>query len=793
MKFAIPLLVLISLAAHGQTFQKKYTWKGNNLTDVKSHWLDFDNDSLTDVVVIGKSNSTTSHIAFYKNAKAKSFTLEKTHPEDMVPTHVYLADINQDNRMDLVLTGLIDGKAGVRVVVNGANLSLRDSLLALPELTITSLVAKDFDWDGQLDLAVGGADFLKVFQNTGKGYRLAFDSLGISIQSIASYDYDHDGRTDLMVSGTKSNQPTLFMMKNLGKLAFKKTNLRAPTSGQIESGDFKHDGKFDVIVNGVNSNQQAQLKYFTNGGNAFQATDSIANYQSGQMLLADLNSDGLSELSFTGRKTDGKRVNQIIDSTGFITDLDTARVYSQQWGDYDLDGDLDVLRVLDSASYFVHQVWENQNPKENERPSKPGLTFSVNFFNRTFIYWDKSTDDHTPQKSLTYDIGIFDPSAKANYIAPDFDLKTQRKLRPTHGNQTTNNVMMLPLVPSSFVYKVQAIDNSFTGSRCINGQCNAKPCPSIQIEYVQVCQNNPVEITLPKTVYWFSFNEGFIGESDKATLRPTATDTLVYIDPSAGGGCKAWILKVNGLSKVESATKYVCTDQSIDLSIEPGWDSPTWKWNSSTATGNTVTLSTVKNVVVTVQATKNTCTYTKEFNLRVSTPNLQLNGDYFKIKQGESVTLEATGAKTYQWSPTTGLSNSLSGTTVASPTETTTYQVVAKDSILCEAKASVTVEVEETAFVATLFTPNGDGKNDEVKIYGLSAASEFRFQIYNRDGVVVYETTSLSQATSQGWNGATQGTQQSAGVYYWKVEGTQPNGQPLRLNGKTKGSILLVR
>jgi gliding motility-associated-like protein len=793
MKFIIPLLVVTSLAAHGQTFQKKHTWKGNDLTDVKSYWVDFDNDSLTDVVVIGKSSSTNSRIAFYKNVKAKSFTLEKTHTEDMIPTDVYLADINQDNRMDLLLTGIIDGKAGIRAVIIGENLSLRDSLLALPELTITSLVAKDFDWDGKLDLAVGGADFLKVFQNTGKDYQLAFDSLGISIQSIASHDYDRDGRTDLMVSGTKSNEPALFMMKNLGKLDFKKTNLRAPSSGQIESGDFKHDGQLDVIVNGVNSSQQAQLKYFTNGGNAFQATDSIPNYQSGQMLLADLNSDGLSELSFTGKKTDGKRVNQIIDSTGFITDLDTAMVYSQQWGDYDLDGDLDVLRVLDSASYFVYQVWENQEPKVNERPSKPGLTFSVNFFNRTFIYWDKSTDDHTPKKSLTYDIGLYDPSAKANYIAPGFDLKTQRRLRPVHGNQTTNNVMMLPLVPSSYVYTVQAIDNSFTGSRCINGQCNAKPCPSIQIEYVQVCQNNPVEIKLPKTVYWFSFNEGFIGESDKATLRPTATDTLVYIDPSAGGGCKAWILKVNGLSKVESATQYVCANQSIQLSIEPGWDSPTWKWNSSTSTGNTVTLSTVKNVVVTVQATKNTCTYTKEFSLRVSTPNLQLNGDYFKIRQGESVTLEATGAKTYQWSPTAGLSNSLSGTTNASPTQTTTYQVLAKDSIQCEAKASVTVEVEETAFVASLFTPNGDGKNDEIKIYGLSSASEFRFQIYNRDGVVVYETNNVSQATSQGWNGTTQGIQQSAGVYYWKIEGTQPNGQPLRLNGKTKGSILLVR
>ncbi|MBI3219225.1 MAG: VCBS repeat-containing protein [Bacteroidetes bacterium] len=794
MKFIfINLLAIASLTVHAQTFQKKYSWKENGLTNSKTNWVDFDNDSLLDVVVIRQNSSSTSLVSFYKNSGKNTFLLAKSKTENMLPRHLLLTDINQDNRMDILLAGQINNKDSVLAVVNGPQLSWKDSVLSLPELAITSMIAKDLDHDGKIDLALGGSDFLKVFQNTGKAYKLQFDSLGVNVQSIASYDYDHDGRDDLMISGTKNNLPVLFFMKNLGKLKFKKTTLPSATGGTIESGDFKHDGKFDVVVNGTNVNQQSQLKYFTNAGKAFQATDSIADYQSGQLLLADVNSDGLSELSFNGRKTDKKRYNQIIDSTGFITDLDTAMVYSQQWGDYDRDGDLDILRVLDSASYFVYQVWENKESKINNRPSQPARTFSVNFFNRTFIYWDKSTDDHTPQKSVTYDISLYDPSANAYYIAPEFDFASKRRLRASHGNQTTNNFMMLPLLPSNFQYLVQAVDNSFTGSKCINGQCNAAPCPSFQVKYVQVCQDNPVEITLPHKVYWFSFNEGFLGESDKAILNPTATDTLVYIDPSAGGSCRSWVLKVNDLSKTETALKYVCQNKPFKLGIEPGWQSVTWKWDSSTETGDTILMTTKKDVVVRVAATIGTCAYTKEFTIRVSIPKLTLNGDYFKIKEGESVTLEATGAKTYKWSPSTGLSNSLSGTTNASPAQTTTYQVLAKDSIQCEAQDNVTVEVEETAFVPTLFTPNGDGKNDEAKIYGLASASEFRFLIYNREGVVVYETTSVAQASSQGWNGSTQGTQQSAGVYYWKIEGTQPNGQPLRLNGKTKGSILLVR
>ena len=45
------------------------------------------------------------------------------------------------------------------------------------------------------------------------------------------------------------------------------------------------------------------------------------------------------------------------------------------------------------------------------------------------------------------------------------------------------------------------------------------------------------------------------------------------------------------------------------------------------------------------------------------------------INQGESVTLTASGATFYQWSPAAGLSNTEGPTVVASPAVTTTYTV----------------------------------------------------------------------------------------------------------------------
>ena len=92
-----------------------------------------------------------------------------------------------------------------------------------------------------------------------------------------------------------------------------------------------------------------------------------------------------------------------------------------------------------------------------------------------------------------------------------------------------------------------------------------------------------------------------------------------------------------------------------------------------------------------------------------------------------------------------------------------------------------------------MFTPNGDGKNDDYKILGLNGASEFEFIIYNREGNIVYETTNWQTASSVGWNGQKAGVNQPSGLYYWKINGKQPNGQSLLLNGKNSGSVLLIR
>jgi gliding motility-associated-like protein len=204
-------------------------------------------------------------------------------------------------------------------------------------------------------------------------------------------------------------------------------------------------------------------------------------------------------------------------------------------------------------------------------------------------------------------------------------------------------------------------------------------------------------------------------------------------------------------------------------------------------------VSLLKPLVVSVAATSGNCQYKKQFNLNISDFDLKLDSDSYIINQGESAQLGASGGSKYEWLPNVALSNNKVANPVASPIQTIQYEVTALDSINCSKKASVKVEVINTGFLPNLFTPNGDGKNDDYKILGLYGATDFEFVIYNREGTIVYETTSWQTATSLGWNGQKGGVNQPSGLYYWKVQGKQPNGQTLLLNGKSTGSVLLIR
>lgn len=141
------------------------------------------------------------------------------------------------------------------------------------------------------------------------------------------------------------------------------------------------------------------------------------------------------------------------------------------------------------------------------------------------------------------------------------------------------------------------------------------------------------------------------------------------------------------------------------------------------------------------------------------------------------------------WSPQTGLSCSDCLSPVASPAETTLYTVTATDTNGCTVITSVTVYVNTDFRVAmpNIFSPNGDGNNDDFRFYSFGAEiTEVR--IFNRWGSQVYYNPNQLSETA-GWDGTHNGDEAPEGTYVYVIDVVYANGE----KRQATGSITLIR
>lgn len=166
-------------------------------------------------------------------------------------------------------------------------------------------------------------------------------------------------------------------------------------------------------------------------------------------------------------------------------------------------------------------------------------------------------------------------------------------------------------------------------------------------------------------------------------------------------------------------------------------------------------------------------------------------GNDTSVVVGQPLQLKASGGVAYQWSPAGGLSDANMPDPTITYLESTAgikYKVVVYNEAGCADSAYITVKVFETLpsiFVPNAFTPNGDGKNDVLRPIAAGMSAIEAFQVFNRWGQMVYNSTS----TKQGWDGTIAGRQQSPGTYVWVVRAVDYTGARYT----QKGTVMLIR
>ncbi|MFK7772919.1 MAG: gliding motility-associated C-terminal domain-containing protein [Saprospiraceae bacterium] len=194
----------------------------------------------------------------------------------------------------------------------------------------------------------------------------------------------------------------------------------------------------------------------------------------------------------------------------------------------------------------------------------------------------------------------------------------------------------------------------------------------------------------------------------------------------------------------------------------------------------------------------NGCTYTEDIFINQPPPIIVNLGPDVEIQLGESIQLNAilSGSNvpidSIIWTPmifdSTSCMNCLNPT--VSPLDDQVYTVEIFDINGCNGSDDILVEVDKNrnVYIPNVFTPNGDGYNDEFQVFSGPGVTQINsMQIFDRWGEVVFERNNLSPSAfpdvANGWDGRFRGKIMNPGVFIYLIEVTFDDGITLLYRG----------
>ncbi|MBI9065785.1 MAG: VCBS repeat-containing protein [Salinivirgaceae bacterium] len=437
-------------------------------------WGDFNNDGALDIIATGKTGGNVTSL--YKNNEDKTFSWQTSYSG--VQGSIVWCDYDNDNDLDFVMAG-----SGVTSIFrNESGSFVKQSDISFMGVTSGSVDWGDFDNDGFMDLIVTGLDNIsveitKIYHNNGNNtfQELNIDNIiGIQHGVVSCGDYNNDKFCDfIIVGGYFDNYDMGKLYKSNGDGTFtEQSDIEIPPLNMASAdwGDYDNDGDLDLLLSGIHktSNNEVNTVYQNNGNNTFTeqtgiTLDDPTDYRH-SIAWADYDNDGYLDIfQLVGDYT------QIYhnDKDGSFTKKSLTE-YSiapgnMAFGDFDKDGDLDLLVTDKSSNDYATTLYNNNCATINTAPTVPnGLTITQTKDN-AILSWNKSTDNTTPSEGLTYNIRIGTTAGGCDLLSPQA-LTDGTLLIPANGNNSTDTSYGFSCDPETYYWAVQTIDKSYAAS-----------------------------------------------------------------------------------------------------------------------------------------------------------------------------------------------------------------------------------------------------------------------------------------------------------------------------------------
>ena len=385
------VLLFVALSLRAQTF-----------TDIQAHltgvsgsactWIDYDQDGDLDVFVTGEFYQGKKHVIstkLYRNDRHDHFTEVFSPVVNVYRGAFDWADEDLDGDEDLFITGQdAAGRSVSRLYIN--NKRTAQFLLVkvgIPGLKDGSVQWGDYDGDGDPDLLLTGESssgpVTWIYRNDrhNRFSRLHAGLPGVHFGVAKWADVDQDGDLDVIVSGTLATGQyvTDIFLNNKGKFVRLPLDFIPVSLSDIAFADEDLDGDLDFVVCGETQDGRFVTKLYKNDGNGYYslAFPALVNVRTGSVDWGDFDHDGDPDLLITGEASSGP-VSRIFrnDRHDVFTDIHAGLLglymSDGHFGDYDQDGDLDVIISGMSSQYgFYTKIYRN-DPLRADTSGKAG-------------------------------------------------------------------------------------------------------------------------------------------------------------------------------------------------------------------------------------------------------------------------------------------------------------------------------------------------------------------------------------------------------------------------------------
>ena len=472
-------------------------------------WGDYDEDDYLDLALTGIVFSGGSITNLFKNEDGLLNQDLTQNIEAVFGGHLSWVDYTNDGHLDLSLSGFqIINFQGFPATAfykweNG-------TYVFDPQDNVTTAVYSytmginggsnnhswgDYDNDGDLDFVIGGIDYgggkhLKVFQNDNG--TLIQDTTQTELVPIFPCithwaDLNLDGYLDLITIGADADQSLglRVYLNNSNHILTPSTTWESEifgvTAGAIAFADYNDDGYEDFALTGLNSNGDLVSYVVTNSINRFTVSGGhmLTGVYYGRPTWGDYDSDGDWDLLISGLSSTAEggsipftalyaQVDGVF-SVDETIDIDSVGFSFSQFGDYDSDGDLDLfLAGITSNSDVTARVYDNLEGLENanKAPNAPyGLDDSEINDDKVTLTWTAPVDPENAGGGSTPEQGL-----RYQIQIGSEEENNEHAISTGHygvGNIGTTNLTQKKLrdIPEgNYGWRVRAIDHGYATS-----------------------------------------------------------------------------------------------------------------------------------------------------------------------------------------------------------------------------------------------------------------------------------------------------------------------------------------